>query len=775
MAADLSPNVNPTFLTVSYPPPSPVSLYAVAEGTVDSSTTLAWPNPDNSSLQLHRIDGSAASLAVPALPTATLSLLDLPAAGTTVAAWQGNSSGQCATGCVWVAGYRWGRGPVAAVARASNVTGGPDVVPSDAGLAVLWLEAGTTVRQLVLSSSLVVIREEAISLNATLQSFRAAPTTSQQAVVGGLAANTADGSVNFVWITVNVDSPTAQSLSLALATPTLTPTTTRVPTSVPTLIPTTNFPTSASPYLLDSLVSLLLSPVIGVAKDPQLLSLGDTRLLLLWRMALDGQAGILYGQFLDQEGHALLPALTLVLLHWSGSPFAAVALLDINAVAVVYVDTEAGQPYVALKLFNATSGALLSAPFTVSSPSDPFSSTALYSASAAYVRARTLAVAYWTGSALHLKAVLLAGTAGLQVGAQYHATSASPPAVGASFSPMFTLGATLVALTWPSSANSSSTATSIVGACFFVSTTAITQTAPIAVSDAPAVLNSTVAGLVQAPYLLLAWAQSSPDCPQCVFLQRYLAADGSVQGAKQLVGSVPFGAVVRRPAIAALTPDSFVVLWFGETAHGCSLYVRLYSNLQPVASDPALIFSADTCENVAVQNLTAGSLLLALTNGQQAPRGLQLATFHNASALQTPTPAPNLTLLQLTLRTGTVNATVLAWVLLDRGIEASVLDVTIFANGQNAVVRMLPVYSDLDSFLVAACKLKKLADVNNAVVRPIKLASVVVVTTYGQVISIENLCPNVPLPNQPNTTDYTLPVDPYPYAVLVLGTLGGIC
>lgn len=84
---------------------------------------------------------------VPALPTATLSLLDLPAAGTTVAAWQGNSSGQCATGCVWVAGYRWGRGPVAAVARASNVTGGPDVVPSDAGLAVLWLEAGTTVRQ----------------------------------------------------------------------------------------------------------------------------------------------------------------------------------------------------------------------------------------------------------------------------------------------------------------------------------------------------------------------------------------------------------------------------------------------------------------------------------------------------------------------------------------------------------------------------------------------------------------------------------------------------
>lgn len=55
---------------------------------------------------------------------------------------------------------------------------------------------------------------------------------------------------------------------------------------------------------------------------------------------------------------------------------------------------------------------------------------------------------------------------------------------------------------------------------------------------------------------------------------------------------------------------------------------------------------------------------------------------------QTPTPAPNLTLLQLTLRTGTVNATVLAWVLLDRGIEASVLDVTVFANGQNAVVRV---------------------------------------------------------------------------------------
>lgn len=36
---------------------------------------------------------------------------------------------------------------------------------------------------------------------------------------------------------------------------------------------------------------------------------------------------------------------------------------------------------------------------------------------------------------------------------------------------------------------------------------------------------------------------------------------------------------------------------------------------------------------------------------------------------------------------------------------------------------------------------------------------------------LQNLCPNVPLPNQPNTTDYTLPVDPYPYAVLVLGTL----
>lgn len=34
----------------------------------------------------------------------------------------------------------------------------------------------------------------------------------------------------------------------------------------------------------------------------------------------------------------------------------------------------------------ASAGALLSAPFTVSSPSDPFSSTALYSASAAYVR-----------------------------------------------------------------------------------------------------------------------------------------------------------------------------------------------------------------------------------------------------------------------------------------------------------------------------------------------------------------------------------------------------
>lgn len=59
------------------------------------------------------------------------------------------------------------------------------------------------------------------------------------------------------------------------------------------------------------------------------------------------------------------------------------------------------------------------------------------------------------------------------------------------------------------------------------------------------------------------------------------------------------------------------------------------------------------------------------------------------------------------------------------------------AVGGRPLSQMLPVYSDLDSFLVAACKLKKLADVNNAVVRPIKLASVVVVTTYGQVISIE--------------------------------------
>jgi len=145
----------------------------------------------------------------------------------------------------------------------------------------------------------------------------------------------------------------------------------------------------------------------------------------------------------------------------------------------------------------------------------------------------------------------------------------------------------------------------------------------------------------------------------------------------------------------------------------------------------------------------------------------------------TPSPSPNPSLfLILVLQSPTVNATLLASVLRDRGIVGTIVNTTALAGGQYSQVQLLPQYPDTadgsSAFLDTACTLAQLTAVQNAVVRRGAIVSVTVQTTAGDPVPILGLCPEEPLPSFLNGTVYSPTVDPAPYAAIVVGTLCGV-